>query len=255
MEVTRLWRRRKRAFPDATDGLILSVEAIDKNELTARTVHYRHFCAQQAEPSLYAALKIRPLAVSGIVSIGSAYLFGRRGMVMQAPGTIEFVPSGGVEPAVIGTDGSIDVRAQLLIELAQETGLAQPSGSYPQILGLIEDPRDQVVDVVCGLALDCPPHALFEAHARQGTGEYSELFLVEADQLPAARASWGAEVCPTTDAILASSLCPVRGIGRAQRSAASQQGSHTGSGPKRATRKSTRARTRAVIARPGGITA
>jgi hypothetical protein len=205
-EVAGLWREA--GVPGAVDDLILSVVAIGEAELTARTVHYRYFAAQRARPGLFPRLNIRPLAVSGVVSIGGAFLFGERGPeVAQDPGAIELVPSGGVGPSKIRPDGTIDVAGQLLAELVEETGFEPPGPPQPTIVGLIEDPLDRVVDIVCSFALGCTFAELREAHARRGGDEYSRLFLVESGSLPALRAAGGKGICAATRAIIDSYLC------------------------------------------------
>lgn len=208
-DVARIWQATVADSPAAHDGSILSVIAIGPRQLTACTVRYRYFAAQRAQPSLFETLRIRPLAVTGLIRVGDAFLFGRRSHgVAQERGAIELVPAGGVQPAAVTADGAIDIGAQCVAELAEEAGLRPPAGERPRPLALVDDRREHVVDIVCGLDLCCTESDLLSAYARAASDEYSEIFLIEPAALAADGEAWRRRMGAVTGAVVASSLWP-----------------------------------------------
>ena len=208
-DVARLWTATLARCPSAYDGRILSVVAVGGSGLTACTASYRYFAAQRARPDLFEALRIRPLAVTGLVRVGSAFLFGRRSrLVAQERGAIELAPSGGVQPACVASDGSIDVGAQLVRELGEEAGLRARAGDVPRILALVDDADEHVVDIVCGLDLRCTEADLLSAYARAASDEYSQLFLVEPGEMAGTGGWWSGRLGAVTAAVVGSRLWP-----------------------------------------------
>jgi hypothetical protein len=120
------------------DGEILAVVGLESRRLIAARTHYRFLAACRRFPDLFVATPIRPMAVTGVITVRGQFLFGRRAnSVAQEAGAMELVPSGGVEASRVGDDGFIDVCAQLIAELAEETGWAAAGGEACRIIGLV----------------------------------------------------------------------------------------------------------------------
>lgn len=149
--------------------------------ITARIVEYRHFIAQRAQPALFAALQIRPLAVSGVLECPQGLVIGRRAATLtQDAGLWELVPSGGLDPNTAVAGNKADCTAQILIELREETGLEadQVFGLSP--FCLIEDDDSHVIDIGIAMATTLDAAQLAQIHRAGASSEYAELGVVPA---------------------------------------------------------------------------
>jgi len=111
-EVERLWqaeqaRRGKALF----NGKILSAVEITPNGILGQIVEYRHLIAQRAQPELFGALNVRPVAVSGLLDCANGIVFGRRaGSMTQDAGLWELAPSGGLDTSKVAGGGSSTIE-------------------------------------------------------------------------------------------------------------------------------------------------
>ncbi len=193
--VARRWAAAGAARPALFNGRVFSASAIAPDRIAGWWTDYRHALAQIREPALFAALGIRALAVNGVVSGPDGIVFGRRdaGAVYQA-GLWQCPPAGSVE-ARDGED-AVDLRAQLLAELAEELGMPASAVGGFRPLAAVKHPGSHVVDV--GVALDTAWDAarIERAWAATANGEYDRLVSIPREAVRAQLDAWGAEVVP-----------------------------------------------------------
>jgi hypothetical protein len=178
--VSEIWRREQanRAIP-LFDGELLSATSISASRIAGQLVPYRWFVAQRADPTLSAALRVRPLAVSGLMRCRSGIVFGRRSAgSTQDAGLWELVPSGGLDRASCRPDGTVAFRAKILDELREETGCPPGAVESAEPFLLVEDPSSGVVDIGIDIALDLDADAVLAFHRGRASDEYQELRVV-----------------------------------------------------------------------------
>src|ERR1700733_13935178 len=67
-EVEQLWQaEQQRSGKPLTNGRILSAVEISPQRILGRVAEYRHLIAQRARPELFDVLRVRPVAVSGVL--------------------------------------------------------------------------------------------------------------------------------------------------------------------------------------------
>lgn len=175
-----LWRQEqaKRAAP-LFNGELLSVVSIAPPRIEACVAEYRCFIAQRGDPSLSAQLRVRPLAVSGLLRCWDGVVFGRRAATStQDAGRWELVPSGGVDRRALWPDGRVDVVGHLVDELHEEIGCAPTAVTSAEPFLLVEDIANGVVDIGIDLALDLDAASVLAAHGG-ATNEYDALKVVK----------------------------------------------------------------------------
>jgi 8-oxo-dGTP pyrophosphatase MutT (NUDIX family) len=185
--VADIWRQEQahRATP-LFDGELFSVMSIEGARILGRFVPYRWFVAQRADPTLSAALGVRPLAVSGLLRCRGGIVFGRRSEgSTQDAGRWELVPSGGLDRSGGRPDGTIAFGAKILDELWEETGCPPSSVISTETFVLVEDPASGVFDIGVDIALDLDAEAVLAAHRDRASDEYDELRIV-----PVAEIGW-----------------------------------------------------------------
>jgi 8-oxo-dGTP pyrophosphatase MutT (NUDIX family) len=183
--VADLWRQAQahRATP-LFDGELLSVTSIEGTRIAGRFAPYRWFVAQRADPTLSAALGVRPLAVSGLLRCRDGVVFGRRSEgSTQDAGRWELVPSGGLDRACRRPDDTIDFGAKILDELREETGC--PPGAVDSAVPfvVVEDPASGVFDIGVDIALDLDAEAVLAAHRSRASDEYDRLRIVPVPEI------------------------------------------------------------------------
>ena len=110
---------------------------------------YKYLLAQIINQEL--DLGIRPLAVSGLlVDSQNQTLFATRKNVSEYSGYYEFVPSGGLDAALISA-GSIDFTQQLKVEFEEETGICADNLGLITAYCLVFDAKHRVYDIGCVL--------------------------------------------------------------------------------------------------------
>jgi hypothetical protein len=211
--VDEIWQREKELRSrDLHNGRLFSVDYCDAKTIVGWISEYRYFLAQRREPSLHAALRIKPLAVTGILSCPDGVLFGRRSARSEMDaGCWELVPSGGVDDAAVGPAGQVSLERCILIELEQETGIgASELSARSRAVALVEDPQSHVTDVGIMLATASPAAQIQQRFAALKNREYSELEIVAPAELRAFRrdraGSLGAVSAALLDALMHAGL-------------------------------------------------
>lgn len=185
-EIEALWQAEgKGRAGKLFNGAIVSAVQVGDDCIHACSVEYRRYIAQRARPDLFDALQVRPVAVSGLLECADGLVFGRRARaVTQDAGQWELVPSGGLDASRSTASGEVNLHAQLLLELQEETGLASASVVPAVPFCLIEDPTSHVLDI--GIALKTPMTAaeILAIHGKTPKQEYDMLRVVQLSEVP-----------------------------------------------------------------------
>lgn len=183
--VAAAWDAERARRPGLTDGTLFSIDHFSADRIAGRFVPYRHRIAARARPELAAALAVRPLAVSGLLLCADGVVFGRRAaQLTDAPEKWELVPSGGVESSAADAAGRVNLRRQILVELAEEIGLDAGDVSGLELFCAVEDDDSGIVDISIALASSLSAETVHRRHAERGSGEYVEIAIVAVSQIP-----------------------------------------------------------------------
>lgn len=168
------------------NGGVFSVDVVTPNLLSGHLTEFRRIVAQMERPDLHEALRVRPLAVCGVVCCRGGVVLGQRpaGAVYQ-PSMWQFPPAGSVDAAAVLPDGWLDLHGQLFRELHEELGLARGSITEFRPLCMVEHPGSHVLDLGFLLRTGLGAEAVLAAHARNGNGEYNDLEVVPFEVLSA----------------------------------------------------------------------
>jgi hypothetical protein len=165
---------------------------------------YRYFVAQRRAADLHEVLKIRPLAVTGVLMCTDGVVVGRRSGKSEMDADMwELVPSGGVDQSAVEPDGRVNLERSLLTELAQEIGIAKSDlNAPPRAIVLVEDVRSHVTDIGMRLDLRWSARDVLERFASIANREYSALEAVPLHAIPAFRLKHGQSLSPVSAALL-----------------------------------------------------
>ena len=179
-EVERLWQaEQQRRGKPLFNGSILSAIEISSHEIIGRIVEYRHYVAQRARPELFDVLKVRPVAVSGLLECADGVVFGRRaGSMTQDAGFWELVPSGGIDTSKADERTDVNYRAQILTELHEEIGINSDSVLSIRSFCLVEDIDSHVIDIGIAMVSPLSTDEVLRIHREAATKEYDELRVV-----------------------------------------------------------------------------
>ncbi len=185
------------------NGAVFSVDDITPTHLRGHMTEYRRVLAQFRDPALFATLRLRPLAVCGVVLSPDGVLFGRRhgGAVYQS-GLWQTPPAGNVDGRAVRAGGEVDLAGQLFTELREEIGLGRDAITAFRPLALIEHAETHVLDLGFLLSTRLGAGAIIAAHAGEGNDEYEALRLVQPADLPAFLARMGGEIVPSVPILL-----------------------------------------------------
>jgi hypothetical protein len=185
--VAALWQAAQRDCGGIMfDGRILTLTERAPGRLAGHFVPYSWFVAQKRDPALVPILDLRPLAVSGILTIGNSLVFGLRGRdVVADRGLWELAPSGSVDIQALRPDGTVDAAGLLLREAVEELNVDPAWVNGLQPIALLDNGTTRVNELCFAARLDCTPEQLCRAFAGRNNREYDELRLVPARQLTA----------------------------------------------------------------------
>lgn len=192
------------------NGRVFSADVITPGLITGHMTEFRRIVAQMDDPDLAATLRLRPLAVCGVVRCAGGVVIGRRpmGAVYQA-GMWQLPPAGSVDHHAERADGRIDLAGQILTELTEELGIPPDQVGKPRPLCAVEHPGSRVTDL--GIALDTALSAdlIRAAHRTHANTEYDPLLIVETEHLGAFLDSLGdALVPPAREFLFRAGLLP-----------------------------------------------
>lgn len=178
--VDEIWREEVHNRNNALfNGAMLSVASFDGETVVAWSGEYRWFLAQRREPELFDALKMRPLAVSGILSCDGGVVFGQRTRSVEMDaGLWELVPSGSVPPPKAGA--GVDLANHLLTELEEEVSIDRHFIlDAPKAFALIEDDESHVIDIASAMHVTLSAGEIVAAFGtRSAKREYARLEII-----------------------------------------------------------------------------
>lgn len=167
------------------NGQVFSADRITPHEITGHMTEFRRIVAQMDDPMLGAMLRLRPLAVCGVLRCADGIVIGRRptGAVYQA-GLWQLPPAGSVDRHALRDDGTLDLMGQILTELTEELGLTadQVGRLYPLVA--VEHPGSRVTDLGIVLETTLSADAVREAHRAKANTEYDPLMIIAFDRIP-----------------------------------------------------------------------
>lgn len=171
--VDEIWAAEKLKRGDQlTNGRVYSFSDTRAGSLLIQPAEYRYVLARRRAPDLVnEGLRIRPLAVTGILLCADGLVLGRRSdQVASDAGLWEPAPAGGLSrPDAVG---------QILDELREELGLEPSQVVLNEACGLVEDVESGVIDIVFRLQTPATTRDVINAYQALATNEYAELAIV-----------------------------------------------------------------------------
>jgi hypothetical protein len=191
-EVRGIWESEKLARPGLFNGKLFSLDRIKSGEAHGFLADYSWYVAQQRRPDLFAQLRVRSLAVSGLVVAGGHMLFGRRKESLAIEGGLwEPAPSGTIPGGLREPDGSLSWRKVFLDELRGELGLTLGSdlntSGVPGLLrpfALIENTATNIWELGVALEMDLDHREVLGAWIATPAPEHDEMAAVPLEDVP-----------------------------------------------------------------------
>ncbi|MFP5221637.1 MAG: hypothetical protein ACLGSA_05055 [Acidobacteriota bacterium] len=191
-EVRAIWESEKLERPNLFNGKIFSLDRMEAGEAHGFLADYSWYVAQQRRPELFGELRVRSLAVSGLVVAGGHMLFGRRKASLAIEGGLwEPAPSGTIPGDLREPDGSLSWRRVFLDELRAELGLnlgsdLNTSGAARLLrpFALIENTATNIWELGVALELDLDHREVLGAWAATTAPEHNEMAAVPLEDVP-----------------------------------------------------------------------
>ena len=180
--VSEIWDHERRRRPGLFNGRVFCADAIAHDEIVGHWTEYRRVLAQLRRPALFDALRIRSLAVTGLIDCADGLVLGRRHRdAVYFPGCWQAAPAGSVEAR--SGDG-VDLAEQLLAELREELGMTPSDIVSMRPVSAIGHADSRIVDI--GFLLETPLafSEIERLHAAGGNAEYDALRAIPAAALP-----------------------------------------------------------------------
>lgn len=179
-----LWEQELALRPRLFNGRIFSLDRIEGNTAHGFMCEYAWHVAQLREPELSGQLRVRSLAVSGLVVAGGHVIFGlRRQDLAVEPGLWELVPCGTVDDGPRDPDGSISWRGVFLQELREELGLEVPPAA-PRPFALIEDTATRIWELGVAVEAKVDHRDVLASFVSNPAPEHTEMAAVPLADVP-----------------------------------------------------------------------
>jgi hypothetical protein len=161
------------------NGRVFSADTITEERISGHMTEFRRIVAQMHRPALFDVLRVRPLAVCGLLRCAGGVVMGRRhaGAIYQA-GMWQLPPAGSVDAGALRADGSLDIAGQILKELREEVGIDPALVDQPRPLCLVEHPGSHVSDLGMAMNTSLDTAGVLAAHKMAGNDEYDPLLVV-----------------------------------------------------------------------------
>jgi hypothetical protein len=204
-----LWRAAARRVSDGGagtlfNGHVFSADRITATEIIGHITEFRRIVAQMEQPALFGALRLRPLAVCGVLRCADGVPFGRRHpAAIYQPRMWQLPPAGSVDPGAVAADGSVDLAAQVLAELTEELGVEPDQVGPPRPLCVVEHPGSRVSDVGISLVTGLTGAEVLHAHRAHANAEYRTLTIVPFAELAGFLLGAGDQLVPPARVFLA----------------------------------------------------
>lgn len=198
-----LWRHAAKNGLCLTDGRMFNLVRRSGADLAGYLVPFSWYWAQRHEPTLYDALGITGLGVSGLVRSPDGLVFALRGAAVAADaGLWELAPSGGVDDVCRDSDGVLSPLFALLTELEEELNVPRDRASKARPFVLVDDRAAHVCDIGFDIDVDCSAAELATCFAARHTAEYEDMVIVPPADLDAFLEAHDGKVLPTSVALL-----------------------------------------------------
>lgn len=201
--VEELWTEALARTPGLFNGRLFSLVEFDGPRALGYMAQYKWYVAQLAEPSLFGELRVRSLAVSGLVNVRGHLVFGKRRAGLSLEGGLwELAPSGTLSDACREPDGSLSWRGQFAHELTEELGLTAPLGLL-KAFALVEDTETNIWELGVSAELDIDPGDVLSAYAGLERTEHDQLSIVPLADVPRFHKTRRKELTGVTGPLLA----------------------------------------------------
>ncbi len=184
-QVATIWAAEVARRPALFNGAVFSADSVTPTLITGRWSEYRRLVAQLREPALFAALQVRSVAVSGLLHGPQGVVLGQRDAdAVYHAGLWQLPPAGSVDDNAAQLDGSVDLRAQLLLEAEEELGLTADAIGETVPICAVEHLDSHVVDIGLAGTMSLPLSDLLARHrAGRHAAEYQQLVVIPIDRL------------------------------------------------------------------------
>ena len=188
-----VWEAAQRRLGGALfNGRVFCADRIAPELIEGHWTEYRRLVAQFENPAMFARLRIRSLAVNGVVLGSDGVVFGRRpDLAVYQAGLWQLAPAGSVDPSAASPDGRIDAVRQVATELREEVGLDFADIVTATPIALVEHAGSHVCDLGIAMTTRLRADAILAAHRARGDGEYGALRIVARDEIEAFAAEAG----------------------------------------------------------------
>ncbi|MFZ5425354.1 MAG: hypothetical protein ACOZEN_00125 [Thermodesulfobacteriota bacterium] len=179
-----IWETLKASRPGLFDGTLFSLDRFESGAAVGFVARYKWYAAQLEDPSLFPELRVRSLALTGVVTANGHAIFGRRrpGLAIEG-GLWEFAPSGTIDGVLREPDGSVSWRGVFQEEMREELGLDIPAG-LPAPFALVEDTVTNIWEMGVAAELHLDHRDVLAAWAACPAPEHSELAAVPLADVP-----------------------------------------------------------------------
>lgn len=186
------------------NGRVFSADVIAPGRVSGHMTEFRQIVAQMQRPDLFPALRVRPLAVCGVLRCAGGVVVGRRHPdAVYQPGQWQLPPAGSVDEHALHADGQIDPVRQIHTELAEELGIEAAEVDTPHPLCIVEHPGSHVCDLGMAMTTKLPGEEVLARHRQSGNDEYDPLLVVAEVKLAAYLATLGPALVPPAPIFLA----------------------------------------------------
>lgn len=182
---------------------ILSYLGFDGRAIHGRFVEYRHYIASRRRPDLFPPSVVCAMGISGFTTFELGVVIARRSArVTSYPNMWELVPSGSIDRVGLREDGTLDFRAALAAELAQEVNLEVPDLAALRPYALIYDPNIRTCDIALAWDTGMTADALMRRARERRVDEYQVVECVPFEALGEFVRRVGDEIIPVTHTML-----------------------------------------------------
>ena len=170
------WEESRLAKPHLWNGQIVSLAKSCGDILLTEEVDYLYWYFQWVTGT---DLGIRPIAVTGILTLEGDVVLARRGPnVTQDATQWELAPSGGLTPAGAIRDVAPSLVGQLVTEAKEELNLDLAPIVSPTLVGLLTDSRTRIFDYAFLCDLSISRSEFTSSFFSRASQEYTDLKLV-----------------------------------------------------------------------------
>jgi 8-oxo-dGTP pyrophosphatase MutT (NUDIX family) len=179
--VDALWaQERERGGDEIYNGRIFAVTSQTRERIEGYFTDYNRYLAQRRAPELFDLLRVKPLAVSALLSTADQHVvFARRNSsVSDDAQRWELAPSGGFGPEDQQDDGTLSVISCAERELAEELNIPGSAITTSKLLTMVYDETTHAYDIGVRIEVQLDSARVIDAFAARTTDEYSDLALV-----------------------------------------------------------------------------